>query len=81
MTVKELMEHFISFPYRFALGDGEILEMTTYKDRMQELITQYANRRVKEWRVGDIAPCNSISIMVLYSLYIVVEREEENKNR
>jgi len=54
MTVKELWDHFNTYPSSFALDNGNIAETTPDMDRMLKLIEHYGNRRVKNWTVGFI---------------------------
>lgn len=72
MTVKELWDNFDDLPFRFALCDGEKLEITPYPDRMEELVNQYADSRVKMWRVGILKPS--------YYLHVTLYTKEEIPN-
>lgn len=72
MTVKELCEHFVDLPCSFALRDDNITEITSYSDRMEQLLDEYADSRVKEWYVGITTPS--------YFLHIVVDTKEETND-
>lgn len=73
MTVKELWEHFNNFPNHFALKDGNITEITPDKNRMEELVKQYADRCVKDWNAGVLSPS--------YYLHVWLESEDSQKEK
>jgi len=73
MTVKELWKHCVNLPSSLCLGSNGTAEITQDSDRMQELVDQYGDRRVKKWQVGCFTPG--------YYLIVVVESETETFRR